>query len=826
MKRKHAIVLGMTPFLLVSLLTSCGGLTPTSSSSSEASSSKEESTSSIVSSSSKEEESSKEESSSEEVSSSEKSSHAELEPENVKKKIDVDIMTYYPKNDQETYKDEVYYDDDWFFASSQLENPGLALFSAIMGGVTTTIKSDRFGSRAKSVLEEAGYHDVELNSYYQKGVMLDDSIGVMVGRKKIKDASNKVYTLLSLIPRNAGYEAEWYGDFEMGVSGIHQGFKKARDEVLRFLKQYVDEYEVRGDVKIFASGYSRGGAVTNLVGGYLIDNPSFLGEGIALNPNDVYVYNIATPNTLPDGLGLKEVLDVSGPRKEEGYIDTKVEAYKYNGDDRKIDLDEERYQGIHNYIAAGDYVTMLPFEEWGFDKYGLSHEIVYGDESMLNYLRQINVEVAEKFEKRGTYAALSPKKEIDFVNFEIKDTETLISPEGLIKEHLSALLNLGKDREVLVNKGYTDVLGAVAGIYGYEDKTFLDKAKDHLGDIVKAVFLTYLDSAAKRSGKSDVNTLTSIVTDLLALVGKPVSDLGAYSDQQFLKDILNLLFNDYHNGGAGEARIKNIVSLLPKEYGDLYLKVLEYAKRQNLVLTSVDDLLSLIANYAVANKEDKTVDTIGSEIAKLIPETFLPLVGLFTGKTYVESDYDSKEAMNKAIITDLFDSMVNGSVDSEGKPQYTGPQVRGVLLSIVTGYFLTSTPKLNNLLLNGSSDFDGVVKKDPVPFTDLVGEILSLLVGKDEDNNPYSLEEAGNNAIKDLADKLSEENTRRYYDIIKERTGEFKDILMNLIFNPKGSYSLKDDINTAYNAFDTISFILPAHFHELYISFLKTKIVD
>ncbi|MBQ2070626.1 MAG: hypothetical protein II467_06840, partial [Bacilli bacterium] len=485
-----------------------------------------------------------------------------------------------------------------------------------------------------------------------------------------------------------------------------------------------------------------------------------------------------------------------------------------------------KYEGIHNYVAIGDYVTIMPFDEWGFARYGVTHDIVYGDEEMLNYLKPLSEDTVERFIKRGNYATPVPKKEIDFTNFEIKNSETLISPAGLMKEHLYTLLSFGPEREKIVNDGYTDLLGAVAGIYGLDDPSFLDKAKDNLGSIVKALFLTYLDSASKRSGKNDVDTFTSVVTDLLALVGKPVREIASYSDQDFLKDILNLLVNDYHNGGAGEARIKNIVSLLPKEYGDLYLKVLEYAKRQNLVLTTADDLLSLIANYAVANKEDKTVDTIVNEIAKLIPETYLPLVGMVTGKNYSESDYDSKEAMNKAIITDLFESMVNGTVDSEGKPQYTAPQVRGVLLSIVTGFILKSTPKLNNLLLNGSSDFDGVVKKDPAPFTELVGEILSLLVGKDEDQNPYSLEEASNNAIKALADNMKSERSEKYYNIIKDNCDKFKDVLMKLVFNPKGSYSLKDDINTAYNVVDTVSFLFPAHYHELYISFLKTKIVN
>ena len=209
----------MTPLLLVSLLTSCGGLAPSSSSSSKDSSSKEESTSSAVSSSSKEEESSKEERSSEEVSSREKSSHEELEPEITKKKVKGKLENHF--SGEETYEEEAYYDDSWFLSSSKEENPGLALFSSMMGGVAATVPSDRVGLRAKAVLEEVGYHDVELNTYYEKGIMLEDSFGVMVGRKKIKDSSNKVYTLLSILPRSAGYGAEWYGDFEAGVKGLH-----------------------------------------------------------------------------------------------------------------------------------------------------------------------------------------------------------------------------------------------------------------------------------------------------------------------------------------------------------------------------------------------------------------------------------------------------------------------------------------------------------------------------------------------------------------------------------------------------------------------------
>ena len=48
-----------------------------------------------------------------------------------------------------------------------------------------------------------------------------------------------------------------------------QMVEAARDEVLRFMKQYLEKHDIGGELKVWTAGHSRGGAVANLLGGFL-----------------------------------------------------------------------------------------------------------------------------------------------------------------------------------------------------------------------------------------------------------------------------------------------------------------------------------------------------------------------------------------------------------------------------------------------------------------------------------------------------------------------------------------------------------------------------
>ena len=110
------------------------------------------------------------------------------------------------------------------------------------------IDSSRNDYNIKNLLEKMKFNNIESNKYYNIEKK-ENSVGVIVGNKTIIQ-DGKEYTLLAIIPRSAGYKQEWVGNFTIGDGDIHEGFKSARDEILRFTKQYVSKNNISGDIKV------------------------------------------------------------------------------------------------------------------------------------------------------------------------------------------------------------------------------------------------------------------------------------------------------------------------------------------------------------------------------------------------------------------------------------------------------------------------------------------------------------------------------------------------------------------------------------------------
>ncbi len=220
-----------------------------------------------------------------------------------------------------------------------------------------------------AILKDMGFTGIEANKYYEAPES-ENSVGVLVGRKKIVQ-DGKAYTLLAIVPRGTGYTLEWAGNMTVGGGNMHEGFKAARDEVLRFVKQYINKNDVNGSLKIWLPGYSRGAAVSNLVAGFLAGGGiSYFGSGVQIEPEDIYCYSIATPANVKNGISKKEELSVGGKRSGADYSnDTEGAAFEYNGEGA-LHISGKEYGGIINIIASNDPIPLLPPKEWGFTRYG------------------------------------------------------------------------------------------------------------------------------------------------------------------------------------------------------------------------------------------------------------------------------------------------------------------------------------------------------------------------------------------------------------------------------------------------------------------------
>ncbi|MBO6285319.1 MAG: hypothetical protein J6O18_03275 [Bacilli bacterium] len=742
--------------------------------------------------------------------------------------VDKDIpmrMEYHYGEDFENSEidDVCHYSDYWFLENSSKTNYNLAVTSAFTGGMSYATSADVNGAKISNFLKAAGYTDVKLNQYYADDIALEDSLGVVMARKAIKDYEGKPYTLIAAFPRNAGYRDEWAGDFNLGASGMHEGFRLARDEMLRFLKQYITTSNITGEVKLWTAGYSRGAAAANLFAGFLADNSAYLGSDISLSSNNIFAYTIGTPATLPAGLNKADVLSVSGPRGE-GYHDTDIPAAAYSGTGT-IDPAADQYAGIHNFTAVGDYITKLPPKEWGFTRYGVVEKPVYGDEAMRKHLEKYSAEDALKFADKN-YASELSIRSIDLKTFMIKDTNKKQSPDGMLNERISKLMNTVGSREAFVEQGYQSALASLIAAIGIDMDGFMKAfGKDDIGDLIKAGIINYLAYTAKRTNMAAKDILASMLTTVF---GKSNKEGETYTDQQFLADFFDFLINDYQNVAdiAAYVRSQLIGSFIPDPYKAIYTGLLDYAKTKKINAKTIDSLLFLAASYIYENKDSAAIQSLLDLVVKAVPADYVAVLpGLFsglTGKTYNVEDYTDQNEMFKAMAIDVFEACVKGV---EGDEPHTPEDVRYSLFTLISMFFMMNGKnRISDLILNGATDSSGnIVKKEPASLADFADDVIGFLLPKDEEGEQMELEAGADKMLKDLLLKGRNEKNGVYVDRLCENVALVREALLIIVLNPGEKYDLESDITNILQFVDNIQFLFPAHNHEMYISYLQSQ---
>lgn len=203
------------------------------------------------------------------------------------------------------YEATCYYTDGYFGGSSFIYNPSLATMSLAlaMAGSGSLAEGSGYSHQDQNIralFRAIGMDEsrIEANEwFYQRPTR--DSIGVAVGSKSIS-VDGEDSTLIAVVIRGGGYGAEWASNFTLGAEGEHAGFHKAKDDALDFLRGYIARQQIEGPVTWWITGYSRGGAVANLLGGAIDndlsqDHPSLLGDRLRCKAEDVYVYCFEPP---------------------------------------------------------------------------------------------------------------------------------------------------------------------------------------------------------------------------------------------------------------------------------------------------------------------------------------------------------------------------------------------------------------------------------------------------------------------------------------------------------------------------------------------------
>ena len=236
------------------------------------------------------------------------------------------------------------YSDDYFTGNGYQYRDDLAKVSLGMNYAAGSsqdakIKGDikNEDQNWKSFMKQMDFKDIESNEW-MKELPQSDSIGVCAAQKTIKDKKGKA-TLIAIGVRGSNYRGEWGGNARLDKTGNHKGFDLCKDQTLDYMKQYIAENGIKGRIKVWISGYSRAAATSNLVGGAL-DDGYVLNKNVTFAPEDLYCYCFETPK---------------GATKEE--------------------VQDKKYDNIHNIVNPSDVVTYVGMKDWDFARYGVDHLI-------------------------------------------------------------------------------------------------------------------------------------------------------------------------------------------------------------------------------------------------------------------------------------------------------------------------------------------------------------------------------------------------------------------------------------------------------------------
>ena len=130
-------------------------------------------------------------------------------------------------------------------------------------------------------------------NYFNKVRPQTDSIGVTMGSKTISGDR----TLVVIGIRGANYEQEWASNVTLGLTGEAQGFSKSAEMVYDDLQRYVKtiSLDLKPDNKLdfWIAGFSRAGAVANLLAKRLVDD--LIPDRKSQNANRVFAYCMEAP---------------------------------------------------------------------------------------------------------------------------------------------------------------------------------------------------------------------------------------------------------------------------------------------------------------------------------------------------------------------------------------------------------------------------------------------------------------------------------------------------------------------------------------------------
>ncbi len=165
---------------------------------------------------------------------------------------------------------------------------------------TLAVQDTRRAFNIQRLYETLGFTNAKYVNYDKPLTDTSDKVAFSMAVKYIDDDEGGIDTVIAVPLRGGGYGGEWGSNFNMtynGYDGNHVGFQRAASSVMMELSSYINALkqngEIRGELKLWITGYSRSAATANILS-HDICKASALG-GVTVKRKNVYAYTFATP---------------------------------------------------------------------------------------------------------------------------------------------------------------------------------------------------------------------------------------------------------------------------------------------------------------------------------------------------------------------------------------------------------------------------------------------------------------------------------------------------------------------------------------------------
>lgn len=271
----------------------------------------------------------------------------------------------------EVATDKFYYSDDFFSEPSTKQNDSLITMSMVLSLSTMAIEESTY---VKKLYSDIGYKDVRVDDIDTTPTR--NTIGSAIAHKKVGDK-----TIVAVVIKGDKYAAEWASNVTGGASGNAEGLDKAAGIVLERLKKYISDYDLK-NVKLWITGYSRGGSAADLIGVYINEHMN----EFPTTAEDVFVYTYEAPHCCASSKVYDNIYCIKSKNDIITYVYPSIWGLYTNGKEIYIDEDET-VTAVKIDILASEPVVVLgevPTDEFltelmDFTFGSMNREIYSGD---------------------------------------------------------------------------------------------------------------------------------------------------------------------------------------------------------------------------------------------------------------------------------------------------------------------------------------------------------------------------------------------------------------------------------------------------------------